>query len=174
VSFMLRVSLFALALILSLNCPVFSQFQSSSVVLNSSQAPAETAVRALVEKYFALYAAKDLDGLMSLWSRQSPDYLVTRQAMEKQFETQTAVPSRLTISRLKIEDKRASLRLAIELTTANQQNKPPSHEVRNLSLICDAHGWKLWQNASSFEELAAVLGKTAPKPRKDLPQTGPP
>jgi hypothetical protein len=29
---------------------------------------AESAVRAMAEKYFALYTAEDLDGVMSLWS----------------------------------------------------------------------------------------------------------
>src|SRR5262245_48818668 len=39
----------------------------------SYQSSAESAVRAVVEKYFSFYASKDLDGLMSLWSEKSPD-----------------------------------------------------------------------------------------------------
>jgi CHAT domain-containing protein len=145
---------------LGFSCPVFSQSQSFFVP-NISQSSAESAVRVVVEKYFAFYAAKDLDGLMSLWSQQSPDYVATRQALEKQFATDDAKLGRLTISRLKVEDKRASLRLAVELTMAGQQSKLSSYEVRNLSMICEADGWKLWQNASSFNELAAALDKAA-------------
>src|SRR5215813_10922666 len=141
-------------------CPVFTQFQSFSAP-TISQSSAESAVRAVVEKYFTFYAAKDLDGLMSLWSRQSPDYVATRQALEKQFATEDAKFGRLTISRLKVEDKRASLRLAVELTVVGRQGKLSSYEARNLSLVCEADGWKLWQNALSLNELAAALDKAA-------------
>jgi len=145
---------------LGFSCPVFSQSQSFFVP-DISQLSAESAVRVVVEKYFAFYAAKDLDGLMSLWSQQSPDYVATRQALEKQFATDDAKLDRLTISRLKVEDNRASLRMAVELTMAGPQSKLSSYEVRNLNLICEADGWKLWQNASSFNELAAALDKAA-------------
>src|SRR5262249_54637781 len=159
-SLVFRVSLYALALSLSLKSPVFSQVQSSSAALNSSQSPAETAVHMLVEKYYAFYAAKDLDGLMGLWNRQSPNY-PSRRALEKQFEAKDATVGRPAISRLKIEDKRASLRLLMEMTQPGKQNKSPLREVRSLTLICDADGWKLWGDASFFEELAAALAKTA-------------
>src|SRR5215471_19361820 len=101
-----------LALSLSFNLAFLALSQPASSAPATQNSSDQEALRALVEKYFALYAAKDLDGLMSLWSRQSPDYVATRQALEKQFATEDAKFGRLTISRLKVEDKRASLRLA--------------------------------------------------------------
>src|SRR5215470_20193440 len=84
-----RVSSFSLALSLSLICQVFSQTQSSSssssAPLTVARSPAESDLRAVVEKYFALYAGKDLEGLMSLWSEKSPDHASFRQSLRGQF-----------------------------------------------------------------------------------------
>src|SRR5215813_5316983 len=107
-SLMFRVSLCALVLSLSLKSPVFPRVQFSSAVPDSFQSPAETAVRALVEKYFALYAAKDLDGLMNLWSRQAPDYTSFKQDLERRFTTEDDRFSLPTISRVKVEGEKVS------------------------------------------------------------------
>ncbi|HXG66014.1 MAG TPA: CHAT domain-containing tetratricopeptide repeat protein [Blastocatellia bacterium] len=159
-SFTFRVSFYLLALSLSLVNSPLAQPQSSSPVPGSPPSSAESAVRAVVEKYFVLYAAEDLDGVMSLWSRRSPDYAATKQALGKQFATQDVKVAHPTISRLKIEGERASLRLAVALTMADQQDKPPQRQALSLSLIREAGGWKVWRNASLFDELAAALDKT--------------
>src|SRR5215467_12500497 len=91
-------SLFSLALSLSLISPGFSQPQSSPSDHNASQASAEPAVRAVVEKYFALYAAKDLDELIGLWSEKSPDHASLKQNLQRQFATESYSSSPPTIS----------------------------------------------------------------------------
>jgi CHAT domain-containing protein len=148
-----------LALSLSL-ISASAQSQAPSSIPGSPTSLAESAVRAAVEKYFVLYAGEDLDGVMSMWSRRSPDYAATKQALEKQFATRSAKIVHTTISRLKIEGERASLRLAMELTLADQQNKPPQRQELSLGLIYEDGGWKVWRKASLFDELAAALGKT--------------
>src|SRR5262245_37975919 len=84
-----RVSLLSLALSWSLIFPVFSQAQSSSssssAPLTVARSPAESDLRAVVEKYFALYAGKDLEGLMSLWSEKSPDHASFKQSLQRLF-----------------------------------------------------------------------------------------
>jgi hypothetical protein len=72
-----------LALGLSLINSVLAQSPSSSSVPDSSPALVESAVRAVVEKYFVLYSGEDLDGVMSLWSRRSPNYEAKKQALKK-------------------------------------------------------------------------------------------
>src|SRR5215468_9307918 len=84
-SSVLRAQLCSLALSLILVSRAAPQSQSSSSVPTSPQSSSESAVRAVAEKYFALYAAKDLDGLMSLWSEQSPDLESRKQEMQKLF-----------------------------------------------------------------------------------------
>ena len=72
--FTIRV-VFSLALSFSLTSAVTAQSQSSSSALKSPQpisSSSETAVRGVVAKYFALYAEKDLDALMRMWSSTSP------------------------------------------------------------------------------------------------------
>src|SRR5215475_10477217 len=116
-AFEFRVSLLLLASSLSLSSAVLSPVQSSASVLNASQSSAETEARTLVEKYFALYAAKDLDGLMGLWSAKLPDPAGKRKALGSQLETPEVIFSGLTISRVKIEGERASLRCVLDMTT---------------------------------------------------------
>src|SRR5262249_38189940 len=84
-SFMFRVPFCSLALSLILVCPGAPQSLSSSSFPASPQLSDESAVRAIVEKYFALYAAKDLGGLMNLWSEKSPDLESRKQATQKLF-----------------------------------------------------------------------------------------
>ena len=160
-SLTLRLSQGSLALSMSLFCSVFSLAQSSSSLPPTvDRLAAESDLRALVEKYFVLYSGEDLDGVMSLWSLRSPDYAATKQALEKDFTTQHVKIGRPTISRLKIEGEWASLRLTVELTTADQQNKPPQRQALSLSLIHEDGGWKVWRKTSLYDELAAALSKT--------------
>src|SRR5215468_4358130 len=84
-SFVFRAQLCSMALSLILVRPAAPQSQSSPSVPASPQSSAESPLRAVVEKYFALYAAKDLNGLMSLWSGQSPDLESRKQGMQKLF-----------------------------------------------------------------------------------------
>src|SRR5262249_1218329 len=160
-SLVLRVSLYALALSLSLKSPVFSQVQSSSAVLNSSQSPAETAVRTLVEKYFALYAAKDLDGLMNLWSQQAPDYASFKQNLERQFRTEDDRFSLPTISRVNVEGEKVSLRATVNLTAIDPKSNQKREQqiVRNFALVREDGKWKVWRCAPAEEDLAEALVK---------------
>ena len=81
--FALRVSSLSLALSLSLICAVFSHAQPSFSPLTVARSQAESELRAVVEKYFALYTGKDLDGLMSLWSEKFPDYASLKQNLQR-------------------------------------------------------------------------------------------
>src|SRR5215813_3117332 len=132
-----RVSLLLLASSLSLGRAVFSPVQLSASVLNASQSSAETEARALVEKYFTLYAAKDLDGLMGLWSQRSPDYASLKQRLRRQFATEDCRFSLPAVSRVKVEGEKVSLRAAVILTASDLKNKQPRERpiVRNFALV---------------------------------------
>src|SRR5262249_27518132 len=122
-SFSFRASTFLLALNLSLMNSAFSSVQSSPSILNSTQSSAEIDVRTVVEKYFALHAAKNLDALMSLWSEKSPDAASLRQNLQRQFATEDYRLSLPAISRLKVEGERASLRATVHLTATDLKSK---------------------------------------------------
>src|SRR5215813_2845586 len=160
-SYVFRVSLCALVLSLSLKSPAFSQVQSSSAVPNSSQPPAEPAVRAVVEKYFALYATKDLDGLMGLWSEKSPDQVSLKQNLQRQFATESYSLSLPSISRVKVEGEKVSLRATVNLTVIDlKSNQRRERRIaRNMAFIMEDGKWKIWRYAPAENDLAEALAQ---------------
>src|SRR5262249_38109444 len=160
-SYVFRVSLCALVLSLSLKSLAFSRVQSSSAVPNSSQPPAEPAVRALVEKYFALYAAKDLDGLMGLWTEKSPDHASLKQNLQRQFATESYSMSLPTISRVKVEGEKLRLRATVNLTVTDlKSNQRRERRIaRNMTFIMGDGKWRIWRCAPAENDLAEALAR---------------
>jgi len=160
-SFAFRLPWHLLALSLCLISSVLAQSQSSSSALNASSSPDDAAVRAVVEKYFALYAAKDRDGLISLWSRQSPDYAALKQDWQREFTAETYSLSPPTISRVKVEGERASLRATAHLTAINPQSKEKREQriVRNFAFVREGGTWKVWRAVPAEQDLAEALMK---------------
>ena len=154
-----RVTLLAVALGLSLIGTVFAQVQSSSSALHDSPSSTESAVRAVAEKYFALYAAKDLSGLMSLWSAKTTDPAGKRKAIEMQLETSDVSIRDLTISRVKIEGERATLRVTLKMALTSRQNGQTVEErqTSNFQLVREDGVWKPWEVAPAANDLAAAL-----------------
>ncbi len=160
-SFALRVSSLSLALSMSLICAVFSPAQSSSSPPTVARSQAESELRAVVEKYFALYAGKDLDGLMSLWSEKSPDYASHKQNLQGQFATEDYSYNLPTISRVRLEEEKASLRATVNLTAINlkSQQKREQRIARNFALVREDGKWKVWRYAPTENDLAEALAK---------------
>jgi CHAT domain-containing protein/uncharacterized protein HemY len=158
-----------LALSLSLNVAfvALSQPASSAPAIqnssdhNTSQASAEPAVRAVVEKYFTLYAAKDLDGLMGLWSEKSPDHSSLKQNLERLFATESYSLSLPTISRVKVEEDKVSLRATAHLTVIDLKSnqKRELKIARNFALVREEMKWKVWRCAPAEADLAEALVK---------------
>src|SRR6266498_2337998 len=150
-----------LALSLSFNVAFLALSQpvsSAPAIQNSSD---QEALRALVEKYFALYAAKDLDGLMGLWSEKSPDRSSLKQNLERQFATESYSLSLPTISRVKAEEDKVSLRATARLTVIGLKSnqKRELQLARNFALVWEEKKWKVWRCAPAEEDLAEALVK---------------
>jgi len=145
-SFAFRVSLCLLVFSLSLINSPLAQSQSSTSVPGSPPSSAESAVRAVVEKYFVLYAAEDLDGVMSLWSEKSPDYASLKQNLQRQFATEDFSFSDPMISRVKVESEKASLRAMTNLTAVNLKSSQKREQriVRNFAFVREEGKWKVW------------------------------
>src|SRR6266545_4882097 len=148
-----------LALSLSFNVAFLALSQpvsSAPAIQNSSD---QEALRALVEKYFALYAAKDLDGLMGLWSEKSPDRSSLKQNLERQFATESYSLSLPTISRVKAEEDKVSLRATARLTVIGLKSnqKRELQLARNFALVWEEKKWKVWRCAPAEEDLAEAL-----------------
>lgn len=75
----------------------------------------ETALRGLVEKFFAAYTKKDLDGVMALWSEKSPEFAQRQQTMQRLFATLAKIEvNSLNISRLETNEGQARMRLSFD------------------------------------------------------------
>jgi CHAT domain-containing protein/tetratricopeptide (TPR) repeat protein len=150
-----------LALSFSFNVAFLALSQPASsapAIQNSSD---QEALRALVEKYFALYASKDLDGLMGLWSEKSPDRSSLKQNLERQFATESYSLSLPTISRVKVEEDKVSLRATAHLTVIDLKSnqKRELQLARNFALVREEMKWKVWRCAPAEEDLAEALVK---------------
>src|SRR5215470_4627511 len=156
-----RLPLCSLASSLILFCPAAPQSQSSSSVPASAQSSAESALRAVVEKYFTLYAGNDLDGLMSLWSEKSPDYASIKESLRRQFTTEDSRFGLPAVSRLKVEGEKAGLRATISLTAVNQQSnrRRETRVTRDFGFVLEEGKWKIWQYAAAENDLADALVK---------------
>ena len=134
----------------------------------------EADLRALVERFFAAYAQKDLDGFMALWSEKSPEFAARKQTMPQRFAAWDYAFANFAFSRVKVEagevirgdaaSLTASLRVAVESTTVNVQTKRRQKQqlVRNFAFVKEGDVWKVWREASAFEDLtdALVAAKT--------------
>jgi CHAT domain-containing protein/tetratricopeptide (TPR) repeat protein len=134
-----------------------------SIWAQSSSSSEETAVRGVVEKYFALYASKDLEGLMSLWSAKSPDAATSKQNLQQQFAAEDYRLSLPVISRLKLEGEKASLRATVKLTITDLKNQQQREQEvrRNFVLVREDKIWKVWRAALAESDLAEALVKAS-------------
>jgi CHAT domain-containing protein/tetratricopeptide (TPR) repeat protein len=150
-----------LALSLILTNPVLTQPQSSSSVSNSPSSPVESALRSVVERYFVLFAGKDLDGLMSMWSEKSPDYGSVKQDLQRQFTTENYVFSIPSISMVKVVGEKAGLRATVHLTAINLKSNRKSERkiARNFDFVRENGNWKVWRYLPAEDDLAEALVK---------------
>ena len=128
-----------------------------------AQSNDEAAVRALVEQYYQLYAQKDVNGILHLWSEQAPAYKATKPALEKQFTAPTITVKSVSLSRVQIEGDNASLRATVEMARQTQPDQAAQslQQRQNFRLVRAENRWKVWQSISAFDELAAALDAAA-------------
>ena len=157
--FAFRVSWCSLALSLTLIGPALAQSPPPSSAFHASQASDESAVRAMAEMYFALYAAKDIDGLLNLWSKKSPDYASLKQNLQRQFAAEDSSFGSPTISRVKVEADQASLRATVNaaITELKSNHRRELQIVRNFVFVRESGKWKVWRYVSAGNDLAEAL-----------------
>jgi CHAT domain-containing protein/Tfp pilus assembly protein PilF len=154
-----RVGFFLLALSLWLITSSRAEPRTLSSTPAIPSSAAESAVRSVAEKYFALYAAEDIDAVLSLWSEKSPDYASLKQSLQAQFAAEDFVAGNVTISRVKVESERASLRATATLTAIDPKSNKKREEriARNFTFVKEGGEWKIWRSALAHEDLAEAL-----------------
>ncbi|MGH9843752.1 MAG: tetratricopeptide repeat protein [Blastocatellia bacterium] len=159
-----HLGLWLLALSLSFNGPVLALPKSVSSAPTVQNSADETALRALAEAFFKTWAAKDLDGFLRLWSARSPELEARRKADREFFANSDQVELRgLTIRAVKLDGDKARVRVeadaqVIEAQTGKEKagyGKMP----RTLECVKEEGHWKVWREASAFDEFAAALAE---------------
>src|SRR5436309_1105231 len=114
--FSLREGLCSIVLILCLINSAFAQSKTTSSNSNSFESPAEAAVRGLAEEYFALYAGKNLEGLMNLWSTKSPGLAARRKSTADFFQNNDKIALKsFAVRDLKIAGDTARVHVEAEM-----------------------------------------------------------
>src|SRR5262249_34045875 len=124
----------------------------------ASSTPDVGAIRALVDQYLSAYANKDLEGLIRLWSANSPDLESNKKATQRAFAADYKIDAQtVAISKIDVQGERASARVALEIS-AGKTDKPGLGKVnRALRFIKEDGKWKIWSNLSAEEDLARML-----------------
>src|SRR5262245_57733273 len=121
--FTFRRSVPSIVLSLNLISPVWAQVQSLPSTLNISPSSAESVLRAVAEKYFALYAAKDLDGLMSLWSANSPQLEARKKSAAEFFASSEKIAlESFAVRRVSVTSDQARVRVEVDLNVIEAQS----------------------------------------------------
>jgi len=119
----------------------------------------EAALRVLVDKFFAAYQKKDLDGFMGLWSAKSPDFASRKQTMQRLFAQANYTFVNLTLARVKVEGNGASLSAFVEYTAINVQTQQSRKEriARAFAFVKEGGAWKVWRYYPAADDLADAL-----------------
>ena len=146
-----------IATVLSLSFFAFAQSNSGS----DTPAPStdEQALRSLVTKYFDIYLKKDLEIFDALWSRHAPTAAPQRQTLRQMFATYTYSFQDTAISRLKIQESKASLHIStVRIARDSITGTMNMNEMRlDLSFIKEGPDWKLWAEVPAVSSLSNSL-----------------
>src|SRR6185436_4194272 len=143
--------LYSAVLSVSVISTVLAQTQSSSSALHSTppiSASSETAVRGMVTKYFALYAGKDLDGLMSMWSASSPNREAHKKSASELFASSKEITLKsLTVRGLSVEGDKARVRVEADVQVieakTGKEKEGYGKLLRTLEWAHETAGWKV-------------------------------
>lgn len=126
------------------------------------QSTDESAVRALVDRFFAAYQKEDLSGIESLLSAGSPDLAATKQRIQKTFtDTEQLEIKGLTIRKLTVEGTKRTARVNLEISAIDRKTKAAAAGFGKMDLtlraIQEDGVWKVWQFLPSGDDFAIAL-----------------
>src|SRR5215213_7118382 len=148
------------------------QYGSSARPRPSAPRLEQPAPHTLVEKFYAAYTKKDLDGFMSLWSAKSPDFTARRQSMRELFSTHDHFRLEgLTVGKVTFEAEKASVRARLVMNAFELKTGRPASGfgkwTRNLYFVREDGGWKVWREVAAEEDLASALAAAETKAGRD-------
>jgi hypothetical protein len=122
---------------------VFDFIPTDSRAQSAASTPSEeAALRAVVESYYSACGKKGLAGVVALWSEKSPNLATYKKSLEQQFMSEELTYGSPAVSRVKVENERANLRVTIALTSINfkSQQKSERRLILNFELVKEGGG----------------------------------
>jgi CHAT domain-containing protein len=161
-SFAFRASLCFLALSFNFVSLALAQSRPAPSTPAAKHSDDESSLRALAEAFFGGWAARDLDGFLRLWSAQSPELEARRKKTQELFAGSERIELRgLAIRAVKVDGGQARVRLeadALVIEAGTGKEKAGYGKMmRTLHCVKEAGAWKVWREASAYDELAAAL-----------------
>jgi len=120
----------------------------------------DSAWRALVTGYFLAYAKRDIEGVLSLWSGQSPELAAQRKALGETFAAHEKIELQgVTVRRVTVEGEKVSVRAAVEMSVTKKGESAARARKMNrvLRFVREAAAWRVSSEAAAEKELAAAL-----------------
>jgi CHAT domain-containing protein/tetratricopeptide (TPR) repeat protein len=142
-------------------CFFFAILCLSSGAAPRNQQSDEAALIALIAKYHAAYAQKDLRGLVAIWSLRSPELAAGIEEAQQTMARGSIDASNVLVSQIKISGNKAILQASVDFESSDTQTgvKRRERRVRNFALIKDDAEWRVWRDASSTQDLSSFLEK---------------
>src|SRR5262245_30573007 len=161
-SFTSRVSLCLLALGLNFISAALAQSQSAPFAPAARHSADEAALRALAESFFRSWSAKDLDAYLGVWSAKAPEIEAHKKHIGILFSAIERIEARdLTVQKIEVSGDRAEIRVTFEArlidAKTGKERSGFGQMQRTLECVKEEGDWKVWREASSFDELAAAL-----------------
>ncbi|MFN0109547.1 MAG: CHAT domain-containing tetratricopeptide repeat protein [Blastocatellia bacterium] len=125
----------------------------------TAQSADQAAVQRLVEQYYQLYAQQDVNGVLRLWSEQAPTYKSVKADFSRETGGATITLQRVRLNQWQSETDKVAVRAIIELIWKDSATAMPAPRllVQNLWLAREGGQWKIWQNTSLYDEIAARI-----------------
>ncbi len=144
---------------LGLQSFVYAQEPAQTSSASSSD---ESALRALLDQYFAAYARADLEACVRLWSAGSPNLAARKDVLDKLFKTNDNIDVKnLAIRKLNTDADRANVRLVVELSAIDVKTGKAAdgfgRQNRELQFVKENGAWKIWRDVVAEEDLATAL-----------------
>jgi CHAT domain-containing protein len=135
----------------------FSQERPAGSKSSADEAP----LRALVDRFFAAYAKKDLDSFMQLWSAKSPEVDSRRKAMGEVFGANGKIELiNLSVRNVAIDGEKARVRVIAEISAVDAKTGKAAVGFgkmnRAFQLVKEDGVWKVWSESSAEDDLVAA------------------
>ena len=132
----------------------------------------ETALRDVIDRYFATYTAKDIEGMASLWSQTAPNLKPTKDRLQEFFTLNKQIEIRnLRVRELQIKQDRATALITLEVAAVDTLTSKPvlnlGKRTQNLSFVKEGTEWKVQNDASAEATLASELAAAVTKEERE-------